>query len=54
MASLGAFLLVQLLVTVALLSVGGILVYRCLASDEWTPRGLSDAESDAGIDEEWH
>ncbi len=53
MASLGAFLFLELLVAVVLLSVGGLLVYRCRASGEWEPRGLLDAERDAGIDEEW-
>ncbi|WP_162833892.1 hypothetical protein [Haladaptatus cibarius] len=51
--NVGVFLLIELLVAVVLLSVGGVLVHRCRASGEWQPRGLQDAERDAGIDEEW-
>ncbi len=51
--NVGTFLLVELLVVLALLSIGGALVYRCRASGEWQPRGLRDAEEDAGVEVEW-
>lgn len=51
--NVGVFLLVEFLVAVVFLSVGGILIYRCRASGEWQPRELLDAEHESGIEDKW-
>jgi hypothetical protein len=53
MVDIGAFLLLDLVIGVVLLSALGALVARCRAADEWNPRTLRDTERDANVEDPW-